>query len=198
LPAVSLLSKIDLLANYGPLPFSLEFFTECQDLDRLIPYLQQQGNFLSTDQEEEDYDFQIGSSTDSKDFYGGNDYVDDPDYQRARNIKKSSPFFRKHERLHKAMAEVVGDFGLLSFLPLDISSAESVGRVLARIDKCNGYIFTNSNRAAQVQGGSTGTTEDLFQCAVQSEPSSYECIADIQERLSVAREANQNQPRQQF
>ena len=106
-----------------------------------------------------------------------------------------SPFFRRHERLHKVMAEVVEDFGLISFLPLDISSAESVGRVLARIDKSNGYIFTqnmkgpsssNMTSAATV----TNTAEDLFQCAIQTDSFNYDSIADIQERIAMGREMN--------
>jgi GPN-loop GTPase len=183
LPAVSLLSKVDLLSNYGPLPFSLEFFTDCQDLERLLPYLQQQGREEPDLQED---DFQIG---DSSSICNGvwddvDNYVDDPEYQSARSIKMSSPFFRKHERLHKAIADVVGEFGLVSFLPLDISSAESVGRVLARIDKCNGYIFMSQQ---PTRHGVARNTGDLFQSAIRSEPSNYECIADIQERLAMAR-----------
>ena len=179
LPAVSLLSKVDLLANYGPLPFSLDFFSDCEDLERLLPFLQQQGDF---DDGENDFgdDYQQGNS-----LFDDN-YADDPEYQQARRIKKSSPFFRKHERMHKAMAEIVGEFGLISFLPLDISSAESVGRVVARIDKCNGYVFTSAQLGNQ-QSSSSPRTEDLFQVAMQSEPSNYEYLADIQERLAVAK-----------
>jgi len=188
LPTVNILSKIDLLTNYGPLPFSLEFFTDCQDLERLVPYLQQQGDFDSNDNED---DFII-SNQGNFDKYS---YADDPDYQLARKAKSSSPFFRKHKRLHKVMAEIVEEFGLISFLPLDISSAESVGRVLAKIDKCNGYIFKqNVNSSASSKTGTRAnntTTEDLFQCAIQSEPSTYESIADIQERLSIGRKENQ-------
>eukprot|EP00529_Nitzschia_sp_RCC80_P038123 CAMPEP_0113509392 /NCGR_PEP_ID=MMETSP0014_2-20120614/37554_1 /TAXON_ID=2857 /ORGANISM="Nitzschia sp." /LENGTH=75 /DNA_ID=CAMNT_0000405225 /DNA_START=279 /DNA_END=502 /DNA_ORIENTATION=- /assembly_acc=CAM_ASM_000159 len=45
LPAVCVLSKVDLLVNYGPLPFNLEFFTECSDLERLVPYLNQRDDY---------------------------------------------------------------------------------------------------------------------------------------------------------
>ncbi|KAG7360934.1 hypothetical protein IV203_036033 [Nitzschia inconspicua] len=183
LPAVNVLSKVDLLANYGQLPFSLDFFTECQDVERLLPYLQQQVRDV---QREEEDDYYLGDSniSYSRRWEDNNEYAEDPDYQLARELKTSSRFFRKHERLHKAMAEIVGEFGLLSFLPLDISSAESVGRVLARIDKCNGYIFDSKY---QRNGRVLHNTEDLFQCAIRSEPSSYDCIADIQERFSMGR-----------
>jgi Conserved hypothetical ATP binding protein len=187
LPAVNVLSKVDLLANYGPLPLPLDFFADCLDLDRLVPYLHhpQQGG---ADHDRDEDDDRLGHRLVDRDDDGGGDwdYADDVDYQLARKLARSSPFFRKHERLHKAMAEVVEEFGLLSFLPLDISSAESVGRVLARIDKCNGYIFTHRPNQQQQNIGSRH--EDLFQCAVQSETSNYETIADIQERLAMARD----------
>lgn len=168
LPTVNVLSKIDLLANYGPLPLSLDFFTECQELDRLLPFLRGGSNL---DEEE--------GNVDDGEF----DYTDDPDYQQARRVLRQSPFFRKHEKLHQVLAEVVDDFGLLSFVPLDISSAESVGRVLARIDKCNGYVFKSQQ---------DNPARDLFECAVQSD-SNYETIADIQERLAFSREHKQEQ-----
>lgn len=184
LPTVNVLSKIDLLANYGPLPFSLEFFTECQDLDRLLPYLQGGGGGGGDNHWEDDENGRLIAVNE-----GGFDYAEDPDYQKARQKTRSSPFFQKHAKLHQVLAETVEDFGLLSFLPLDISSAESVGRVLARIDKCNGYVFTQHQQ--------NNKTQDLFQCAVQSEPSNYETIADIQERLTASRQHQRQQQRQQ-
>jgi GTPase SAR1 family protein len=165
LPTVSVLSKVDLLSNYGELPMNLDFFTECHDLQRLVPFLQdreQHEGYSGTSDlnSEEDYDF----------------IMSDPDYQKARRRTRDSAFARRHGKLHEALAEVVEDFGLLSFLLLDISSAESVGRVLARIDKSNGYVFTEGS-----------INEDLFQCAIQQD-SAYESVADVQERLAGSRE----------
>lgn len=182
LPAVSVLSKVDLLANYGELPLQLDFFTECHDLDRLIPFLnqasaerrrqkQQQtaGDALNADEH---------NTAESGDAPKGDDdewdYVDDPEYQRARRKRESSKLYQKHRKLHEAIAELVDDFGLLSFLPLDVSSAESIGRVLAKIDKCNGYVFTEAS-----------VNEDMFKCAIKSEQDSqYEALADVKERIS--------------
>ena len=172
LPAVNILSKIDLLVNYGPLPFSLDYFTDCQDLDRLLPFLQGEANL--NDDDDDNYDVEF-------------DYADDPDYQKARKLTRSSPFWKKHAKMHQVLAEVVDEFGLLSFLPLDVSDAESMGRVLAKIDKCNGYMFVDKNANKQ---------QDLFQCAVSSssEASHKETIADIQERLyDIRKERQQKQ-----
>ncbi|CAJ1966891.1 unnamed protein product [Cylindrotheca closterium] len=175
LPTVSVLSKVDLLTNYGPLPFSFDYFTDCHELDRLLPFLQQGGDFQQKDDLAQGVD----------EYY----YTDDPDYQAARRRTRTTPFFRKHEKLHKVLAEVVDEFGLLSFLPLDISDAGSVGRVLAKIDKCNGYMFVDQKNSK---------AEDMFKCAVQSDhASNYEAIADIEEKLSAARERQQSEKPQQ-
>jgi len=182
LPAVSVLSKVDLLVNYGPLPFSLDFFTECQDLDRLLPFLHGGGGGGNNDDNGEcNDDDNIVTDMDYM------DYTEDSDYQKARRRTRSSPFFRKHEKLHKMLAEVVEDFGLLSFLPLDISNAESVGRVVARIDKCNGYMFIASQKSSESKA------QDLFEVAVRSDTSNYETIADIQERLADAKRHKREQ-----
>lgn len=176
LPTVSVLSKVDLLTNYGPLPFSFDYFTDCHELDRLLPFLQQGGDFQQND-----------DLTQGVDEYN---YTDDPDYQAARRRVRTTPFFRKHEKLHKVLAEVVDEFGLLSFLPLDISDAGSVGRVLAKIDKCNGYMFVDQKMSK---------TEDMFRCAVQSDhASNYEAIADVKEKLAAAWEPEQSEKSRQL
>ena len=41
LPHINVLSKIDLLRDYGPLAFNLDFYTEVQDLHYLLPLLDQ-------------------------------------------------------------------------------------------------------------------------------------------------------------
>ena len=40
LPHLNVLTKIDKLSSYGPLPFNLDFYTEVQDLSYLLPHLQ--------------------------------------------------------------------------------------------------------------------------------------------------------------
>ncbi|CAK7903205.1 GPN-loop GTPase 2 [[Candida] anglica] len=44
LPHVNVISKIDMLKNYGPLPFRLDYYTEVQDLSQLTPYLEKESN----------------------------------------------------------------------------------------------------------------------------------------------------------
>ncbi|KAI5921549.1 putative GTP binding protein [Camillea tinctor] len=42
LPHINVLTKIDKVASYDPLPFNLDFYTEVQDLSYLLPYLEEE------------------------------------------------------------------------------------------------------------------------------------------------------------
>ncbi|PLB47519.1 hypothetical protein P170DRAFT_409636 [Aspergillus steynii IBT 23096] len=47
LPHLNVLTKIDNLSNYSPLPFNLDFYTEVQDLSYLLPHLEAESSRLS-------------------------------------------------------------------------------------------------------------------------------------------------------
>ncbi len=51
------------------------------------------------------------------------------------------PFAKRYRKLSAALADVIEDFGLVSFQPLAIEDKESVERVLALADKATGYVF---------------------------------------------------------
>ena len=144
-------------------------------MKRLVPFLD--SGFEQPKKEENDENFDIVLEDEF-------DFADDPDYQKARRKTRQSRFYKKRTKLHEALAEVVEDYGLLGFIPLDITNAESVGRVLARVDKCNGYVFTESN-----------VNEDMFQCAVSDH--THESMAEIQERI-VEHRARQQQQQQRM
>jgi GPN-loop GTPase len=167
LPTINILSKVDMLASYGSLPLQLDYYTECCDLERLIPFLYETN--ISTDEA-------IDTTTiENEDEY---DIADDVEYQRIIQKRHASKFAIRYEKLHRALAEIVEDYSLLSFVPLDITDAESVGRVVAKIDKCNGYVFTNEHKEQSIQ-------QDLFQCAVQhGNNNMYESMSDIRERMT--------------
>ena len=173
LPTVNVLSKVDLLSSYGTLPLQLDYYTECCDLERLIPFLYQTNipNDESIDPtaEEDEYDV-----------------ADDPEYRRILQKRQTSKFAIRYEQLHRSLAEVVDDYSLLSLIPLDITNVESVGRVLAKVDRCNGYIFSTTNDTNTTSAQSTTIHQDLFQCAVQQEGSRlmYESLADVRERIA--------------
>lgn len=180
LPTVNVLSKVDLLSSYGTLPLQLDYYTECYDLERLIPFLYQTNipndESIDPNAEEDEYDV-----------------VDDPEYRRIIQKRQTSKFAVQYEKLHRALAEVVDDYSLLSFIPLDITNVESVGRVLAKVDKCNGYIYGLSDTTTDTNSTDPKRTpptvpQDLFQCAVQQDGrihnNMYESLADVRERIA--------------
>jgi len=177
LPAVNVLSKIDLLSGYGEgsVPFNLDYFVECQDLDRLLPFLEGMG---------------VNSSGAGNDDEAERRIMEDEEYRRARLKTKSTRFYKRYHKLHREMCEVIDDYSLLGYMPLDINDAVSVGRLVARIDKCNGYVFTGRNRSAGERedgenggGAKANNVQDMFKCAMQLDSDwGYEQIADVQER----------------
>ncbi|KAG8451270.1 hypothetical protein GDO86_003483 [Hymenochirus boettgeri] len=93
LPHVNVLSKMDLIEQYGRLAFNLDFYTEVMDLSYLVDHL------------------------------------------------TSDPFFRRHRRLHEKLAEVIQDYGLVTFIPLSIKDDETLKQVLNSVDKATGFCF---------------------------------------------------------
>lgn len=49
LPHINVLSKIDKISSYDPLPFNLDFYTEVQDLSYLLPYLGEESPALRSE-----------------------------------------------------------------------------------------------------------------------------------------------------
>ena len=49
LPHVNVLTKIDKISSYDPLPFNLDFYTEVQDLSYLFPTLEEESTALRND-----------------------------------------------------------------------------------------------------------------------------------------------------
>ena len=46
LPHLNVLTKIDKLSTYSPLPFNLDFYTEVQDLSYLLPHLEEESSVM--------------------------------------------------------------------------------------------------------------------------------------------------------
>ncbi|KAL7534672.1 hypothetical protein ACHAXR_009212 [Thalassiosira sp. AJA248-18] len=201
LPCVNVLSKMDLLqgsssiggssigasnetdddSDYGyaddygtsPLPFNLEYFTQCHDLRRLVDYL-----------DSNPMDFMANSNVHSN-TGAVFDYTEDAEYQEAQQRTRSSNFSQKYRKLHNELCDVVEDFGLLSFLPLSIQDAESVGRVVARVDKCNGYVFLKEHGESKDNSGSSkhNNMQDMFSSAMVADSEwATGILSDVQEK----------------
>jgi len=88
------------------------------------------------------------------------------------------------------LCDIIEDFSLLSYIPLNINDVESMGRVVSRIDKCNGYVFTQINYTSTDEENnkdsslSSNNFHDMFQCAMQDADTQWEFehVMNIQEK----------------
>ncbi|XP_066573773.1 GPN-loop GTPase 2 [Amia ocellicauda] len=93
LPHVNVLSKMDLVEQFGRLAFNLDFYTEVLDLSYLLGHL------------------------------------------------GADPFFKKFARLNEKLIELIEDYSLVSFVPLNVQDKQSMAQVMRVVDKANGYCF---------------------------------------------------------
>ncbi|KAJ0409508.1 hypothetical protein ATCC90586_009048 [Pythium insidiosum] len=127
LPHVNVLSKIDLMQQYGRLAFNLEFYTDVLDLRYLLDRLDQSHLPQQAGSDDEDEN--------------GNMRLDVDDEEPS--ARAPSALAAKFRRMNEALIDVVEDFSLVSFLPLQIEDGECLQRVIQAIDKANGFVFTS-------------------------------------------------------
>lgn len=116
LPHLNVLTKIDNLQNYPDLPFNLDFYTEVQDLNYLLPH-------LNKEQTSGIPGPRGGSTEDSK-------KKEDEDAPTS-----------KFSALNKAIVELVEDFALVGFETLAVEDKQSMMILLRAIDRAGGYVF---------------------------------------------------------
>ncbi|PSK59437.1 hypothetical protein B9Z65_3761 [Elsinoe australis] len=167
-PCINVLSKIDNLSKTEPLPFNLEYYTEVQDLNFLLPHLEaeQAGVSLST----------LSS-----------DPTIDPDSVlesvRARNIKWT--------RLNEALIQLIEDFGLVNFQPLAVEDKASMVSLVRAIDRASGFVFGSDGK------GGLSNEESVF-ATVMKEGWGQMDVKDVQERWIDRREEFDELERKQW
>lgn len=158
-PIVNVLTKIDNLAkNSEPLPFNLDFYTEVQDLDYLLPHLEAEQN----------------NTTLSSKFSGGADDDDEDDADEPVSSSRDVPAFpeSKFTKLNEALIQLIADFGLIGFETLAVEDKTSMTNLLHAIDRASGYVF----------GGDKGTNESVWRVAMQEGWGGKIDVRDVQER----------------
>ena len=113
-PLVNVLTKIDNLAkNTEPLPFNLDYYTEVQDLDYLLPHLEAEQNNTSISNLAE--------------------RAGDKDITKLPESKFTA--------LNEALIQLIADFGLVAFETLAVEDKVSMTNLLHAIDRASGYVF---------------------------------------------------------
>ena len=112
LPHVNVLSKFDLIEQFGELAFGEDFYTEVLDLDYLVDILSE-GPFGA-----KWVGLNKGKST----------------LLIFKHLTLNDPPF-------PALCELVTEFDLVNFIPLCIEDKESVFNVIKALDKANGFFY---------------------------------------------------------
>jgi hypothetical protein len=117
LPHLNVLTKIDNLRNYPNLPFNLDFYTEVQDLNYLLPHLNREQN--------------SGIPGPSTAPAAPADAID-------TDMDDDEPT-SKFSALNKAIVELVEEFALVGFETLAVEDKKSMMTLLRAIDRAGGY-----------------------------------------------------------
>lgn len=140
LPHLNVLTKIDNIGNYPPLTFNLDFYTEVQDLEYLLPALDAERSGEPLSKEEVVEEVEPGDTGEG-----------------SKN---------KFSALNHAIVELVQDFSLVGFETLAVEDKASMASLLKVIDRASGYAFGTKDGAAndsvwQVAMRDTGVTMDV-------------------------------------
>ena len=127
-------SQIDILPNYGRLPFNLDFFTECLNLSPLLRYLDATIPTNNTGNDNVGYDDENNNNNSNND----NNKNDDKN-KSTTNFTTTTKLQQKFHKLTSSLCELLDDYGLVSYLPMSIEDGSMVGRILAATDNANGY-----------------------------------------------------------
>jgi len=168
LPAINVLTKIDNLHRYPPLPFNLDFYTEVHDLNYLLPHLDAEEARL------------LGPPTDV------------PTTTAAD--EEAPPRPSRFAALNEAIVSLVTDFPLVAFEPLVVDDRSSMSSVLRAADKALGYIPADPGAGAAAAAGVPPDaiwSDTMWRDAVRAEPGSQWGgldVAEVQERWIDGRE----------
>ena len=169
-PHVNVLTKIDLLKEYGKLPYRLSMYFDndalglmveememannnSKELEENPEKLEESENVKNNSKEFEENlkknskEFEINSknskkleenSNNSKEFEKN---ANDNSKEFEENDNNSTEFAKKYHKLSQKLQEIVMNENLISFFPLYITDKMSVCRLVALIDKANGFYY---------------------------------------------------------
>lgn len=99
-------------------------------------------------------------------------YTDVLDLNYLLEHLKDDPAFKRYKKLNAALIEIIEEYSLVSFVPLNVQEKESMLRVMNTVDKANGYMFGNLEER---------NIQSMLSCAVGAE-FEYEKIKLVQEK----------------
>ncbi|XP_069937280.1 GPN-loop GTPase 2, partial [Cherax quadricarinatus] len=105
------------------------------------------------------------SPLDNMEKYGSLDmglefYTDVMDLDYLLEFFNDSPIMKKYFKLNKALADVISDYSLVSFIPISVENQSTLLNVMKAVDKANGYSYGT---------GEEMNIQQLLSCAVGAE-----------------------------
>jgi hypothetical protein len=164
------------------------------DLTPLLRYLDGDVPELPENIEDEINEEEAGAEDEEKS-------IDEP--RRSSPVNGRTKLQKQFHNMTASLCDVVNDYGLVSFLPLNIEDVATVARILAATDRANGFNYVesikdfyeeqdkkNSRHAPQLQvlqqPGETNTeskrARKLFHFASEKLESLHEISLEIQEK----------------
>lgn len=153
LPHVNILSKVDQFETIynTSSPFPLDFYTNIDDINMLIDYIDPSNNLNTTyidegiksqDEENCEDDYELCEEIDSK----GNRYLINKPIKKKyikEEYKKINKLATGLKNISQSMCEILSNYSLVNFLPLAIEDKERMQVVSKCIDKASGYIYSS-------------------------------------------------------
>ncbi|KAA6351897.1 MAG: putative ATP binding domain 1 family member B, partial [Streblomastix strix] len=149
LPHLNVLTKVDLIKQYGDTILPLEFFTSIPETGPILACLLDQ----NVDNSNQSTSHNTHQSSSSQTNFSSSELS-----YSIMNKKKLSPY----ASLNARVAEMAVDYALVGFKLMSVKDEVSVAAVAAAADKANGFIFTNDGALQNRQIGSIpGVTKEL-------------------------------------
>lgn len=161
LPQINVISKIDLLNGYIQSD-KLNKLEQVKKRSTITSLEKNDESGVDNDTNVAGLPFKLQYYTDVEDLHYLIPYI------KTENNQRSHQWFnKKYSKLTESIADLIEDFGLLSFAVLAIEDKTSMINLLSLIDKCNGYCFGTNELGGDsiwtdaVRQSSMGFMEDI-------------------------------------
>jgi len=101
--------------------------------------------------------------------FGIDFYTDVLNLDYLLELLDDDPLSHKYKKLNEALVSLVEEYGLVCFIPLDVSSERSLLSLKSAVDKANGYVYGS---------GEERSIQALLSCAVGARTESERFDAD--------------------
>ncbi len=163
LPHVNVLSKVDLIEKYGAL--GKRFLTRLHNQIKISSYLKQS------------IAFNLDFYTEVLDLRHLLEQLEGEEQELEVSIgtKRNHRLKERFAKMNSVLIDVIEDYSLVNFVPLNIEDAETMKRVVAVIDKANGYLFGDLE-------GTVQASNSIFNSISHDTALQYERVGEIQEK----------------